>query len=109
MEIFFLSHWRKGHHLTYKLLANTKNTIILFICPPKFCINIIFIFSWDLQRSQEKLETMLMQNFVWTNKEYYGIFDTGLLPTNMTLLMRITIWQNLAANMTLIMRSFDLL
>ena len=28
-------------------------------------------------KSQEKLETMLMQNFGWTNKEYYGIFDIG--------------------------------
>jgi len=37
----------------------------------------VFIFSWDLQRErnwkQEKLETMLMQNFGGTNKEYYGI------------------------------------
>ena len=27
--------------------------------------------------SQEKIKTMLMQNFGGTNKEYYGIFDNG--------------------------------
>ena len=49
MEIFFLSHWRKGHQVTCKYLS-----------------------------------------------------------TNMTLLMRITVWWSLTANMTLFMRSFDL-
>ena len=33
------------------------------ICPPNFCINFVFHFSWVLQPSQEKLKTMLMQNF----------------------------------------------
>ena len=28
---------------------------------------------WDLFNSQEKLKTMLMQNFGETNKEYYGM------------------------------------
>ena len=28
----------------------------------KFCISIIFVFSWDHCKSQEKLETMLIQN-----------------------------------------------
>ena len=32
------------------------------VCPPKFCISIVFVFSWDRCKSQEKLETMLMQN-----------------------------------------------
>ena len=32
-------------------------------------------FSWD--QSQEKIKTMVMQNFGWTNKEYYGIFYTA--------------------------------
>ena len=36
--------------------------MILFVCPPKFCISIVFVFSWDHCKSQEKLETMLMQN-----------------------------------------------
>jgi len=33
-----------------------------FVCPPKFCISIVFIFSSDHCNSQEKLETMLTQN-----------------------------------------------
>ena len=44
------------------LLAIPENTIILFICPPKFCISIAFVFSRDHCNSQEKMETMLMQN-----------------------------------------------
>ena len=44
------------------LLAIPENTILLFVCPPKFCISIVFVFSWDHCKSQEKLETMLMQN-----------------------------------------------
>ena len=31
--------------------------------PPKFCITIVFYFSWDNCNTQEKLETMVMQNF----------------------------------------------
>ena len=50
----------------------------LFV-PPKFCISIVFVFSWDHCKSQEKLETMLMLNFGGTNKKYYGIFRSGLL------------------------------
>ena len=33
------------------------------ICPPKFCITFFFHFSRVLQPPQEKLKTMLMQNF----------------------------------------------
>ena len=43
--------------------AISENTIILFVCSPKFCISIVFVFSWDHCESQEKLETMLMQSF----------------------------------------------
>ena len=31
----------------------------LFLCPSKLCISIVFVFSWDHCKSQEKLETML--------------------------------------------------
>ena len=31
--------------------------------PPKFCITIVFDFSWDDCNTQEELETMVMQNF----------------------------------------------
>ena len=34
-----------------------------FIYPPKFCIGVVFDFSWDHCNTQEKLETMVMQNF----------------------------------------------
>ena len=43
------------------------------LCPPKFCINIAFTFSWDHCKSQEK------RNNANTNKEYYGIFESGLI------------------------------
>jgi len=40
----------------------------------KFYVSIVFIFSWDRCKSQEKIKTMFMQNF----GEYYGIFESGL-------------------------------
>ena len=33
------------------------------VCPPKFCISTVSIFSWDHCKSQEKMETTFMQNF----------------------------------------------
>ena len=39
-----------------------KNTIILFVVPPKFCKSIAFNFFWS-DFSQEKLKTMLIPNF----------------------------------------------
>ena len=42
--------------------AISENTIILFVCGPKFCISIVFVFSQVHCNSQEKLKTMLMQN-----------------------------------------------
>ena len=47
---------------------------MLFVCHPK-----IFSFSWGHFNPQEKLETMLMQNFGVTNKEPYDIFCSGQL------------------------------
>ena len=49
---------------------------------PKFCISIVFSFSWGHFNSQEKLKTMLMQNLGVTNKNImvcYGIFWSGQL------------------------------
>ena len=46
---------------------------MLFVCLPKFCISIVLSFSWGFFNSQEKLKTMLMQNFGVTNKEHYGM------------------------------------
>ena len=39
---------------------------------PKFCVSIVFTFSWGHFNSQEKLKTMLMKNFGVTKKEHYG-------------------------------------
>ena len=49
------------------------HTIMLFFCHPKFCISIVFSFSWDHFNSQQKLKTILMQNFGVTNKEHSGM------------------------------------
>ena len=50
--------------------ATFKNTIILFVCPSKILHKHCF---------QEKIKAILMQNFGGTKKEYYGIFESGLL------------------------------
>jgi len=34
---------------------------VLFVCPPKFCMGIVFVFSSDHCYYQEKLETMLVR------------------------------------------------
>ena len=52
-------------------LATIKKTIMLFV-PPGICISIVFIFSWDLHWSQEKLEKMLMQDLVGEAKSRGG-------------------------------------
>ena len=44
---------------SYSLLAQYHNTPLL---PQKFCIGIVFDFPWDIFISQEKLQTMIMQN-----------------------------------------------
>ena len=58
-------------------LTTPENTITyhnaLSLSPPKFCISIVFGVSWGHCNSQEKLKTMLMQNFGVTNKERYGM------------------------------------
>ena len=50
-----------------------KFTIILFIGPPKFCISIVFIFSWDLN-------TMVMQNFGGTKMSIMVNLSVAYLP-----------------------------
>ena len=59
-------------------LANIKNTIILFVCPSK--IIHLFLFSWDLKWSQEKLETFKGNAKFWRDKQrVLWYFDSGLL------------------------------
>ena len=40
---------------------------------PKFCISIVFSFSWELKWPQVKMKTMLVQNFGVTNEEHYAM------------------------------------
>ena len=40
--------------------------------PRKFCITLVFYFSWLLQPYQEELKTMFLQNLAGTNKVHYG-------------------------------------
>ena len=62
--------------------ATSTFPIMHLICPPKFCITFIFHFSWVSQPSQEKLKTMLTQNFFWggggANKVHYGKCGSGV-------------------------------
>ena len=57
--------------------SETKSSVVYhllsLLTTTKFCMSIVFIFSWELKWPQEKLYTMLMQNFVVTNKEHYGM------------------------------------
>ena len=78
-------YWRRSLHLSFLLsqkhpnkkfnFFSTNNQLMnrplskipqysLFV-PPKFCMSvyIAFIFSWDHSKTQEKMETMFMQNF----------------------------------------------
>ena len=48
-QCLFIRHLHISHYAPY--------------FPPKFCITFAFHFFWVLQPSQEKLKTMLMQNF----------------------------------------------
>ena len=48
--------------------------------PPKYCIMIVFDFSWDML-TQEKSKTMPMQNFFFfggggVKEVYYGIYES---------------------------------
>ena len=58
-------------------IDHSRNTITyhnaLCLSPKKFYISIVFSFSWGHFNSQEKLKTMLMQNFGVTKKEHYGM------------------------------------
>ena len=59
--------------------AISDNTIVLLVCPPKFCISIVFVFSWDHFKSQEKLQTMLMQNLGGQTKSIMVFFEVAYI------------------------------
>ena len=74
----FLSSYFTAHNkkLLFNRIDHSRNTItyhnVLCLSPQnlhKHC----FQFPWGHFNSQEKLKTMLMQNFWVTNKEYYSI------------------------------------
>ena len=44
------------------VFLNTPLAHLPFICPPKFCISIVFNFSWDGCSTQEKWKTKVVQN-----------------------------------------------
>ena len=43
--------------------STCTNPIIHLFYPPRICMCIVLDFSWDISMSQEKLQTMIMQNF----------------------------------------------
>ena len=45
-------------HRGTTMVAQLENTIIFIVCPPQFCFRIVFVFSWDHCKSQEKLEIL---------------------------------------------------
>ena len=45
------------------LFAISKSPVMNLVCPLKFCISIVFSFSWDHCNTQEKWETKVMKNF----------------------------------------------
>ena len=63
-----IDHCRKYHNIPQCSLFVT----------PKFCIRIVFSFSWGHFNPQEKLKTMLMQNFGLANKQHYNTLFDGL-------------------------------
>ena len=68
-----IDHSRKYHNIPSCSLLVTS----------KFCISIVFSFSWGHFNSQQKLQTMLMKNLGWQTKSImvcYGIFWSGQFP-----------------------------
>ena len=55
--------------------STCTNPIIHLFYPPKICIGIVLDYSWDRFMSQEKLQTMSMQNFGGrgVKQVHYGI------------------------------------
>ena len=63
-----IDHSRKYHNIYHNALRFT----------PKFCICIVFSFSWELTSSPKKLKTMLMQNFgaLWCVMVFSGVVNS---------------------------------
>ena len=53
-------------------LAICTSSIIYLVCPVKFCISIVFYFSWEHCNTQEKSITKVMQRFGWQTRYIIG-------------------------------------
>ena len=62
------------------LIRHFHLSIMHLVCPPKFCIRIVFIFFWDGCNTQEKWKTKVMRNLGrrFINKVYYGKCGSGV-------------------------------
>ena len=65
-------------HKTLTKAATLKNTMILFVCPSKLLHKHCFRFLLGLTVVPRE-NKILVQNLGRANKEYYGIFESGLL------------------------------
>ena len=54
IEEYMIDDVETGIHRYCAIQYSSENTIILFVCPPKFCISIVFVFPWDHGKYQEK-------------------------------------------------------
>ena len=68
--LYSFMEWNKAHLIDHSRKYHNIPWCSLFVTS-KFCISIVFSFSWEWKWPQEKLKTMLMQNFRVTNKEHY--------------------------------------
>ena len=86
VDLYFTSVTRNNSNRPFPLSRKQRHQLeaevgkiqwFVWNCPPKptpkFCRSVVFNFSFGHFNSQEKLKTMLMQNFGVTNKEHYGM------------------------------------
>ena len=58
--------------------STCTNPMIHLFYPPKFCINIVRNFSWDMKMSWRKSKTMPMQIFWGVEAMYYGLVQVEI-------------------------------
>ena len=78
--------WLCACHTAELVACASVDIVVFFTSPPskkkekkrerKQCITIVFDLSWDHCNTQEKLETMVMQNLE-VNKMHYGLCENG--------------------------------
>ena len=86
---YWLSAWETPGRYS---IAIRTSPIIQLDAPSssKFCITVIFTFSWVLQSSHEKLKTVVKQNLKRVNEVYYG--RCAKANTNKELKVRVTLF-----------------